>query len=174
MQGERETFLVFRGGGRGGRNGPLENGRAQTLRDCHPFALLRASAYFVARNDNLAAGGAYQDFFRAKRIRLALRDGAQSPFDPSRRRDNSAPPQGERDLGLRPSAVAQKISDWSRFMSPAVETPGALVIQVPSRQTLPRVVMTPQRRSPWSGRPPRRRTQLCLRVERSPEDPGGF
>jgi hypothetical protein len=35
-----------------------DNGRVQTLRDCHPFALLRASAYLVARNDNLAAGGA--------------------------------------------------------------------------------------------------------------------
>ena len=34
-----------------------DNGRVQTLRDCHPFALLRASAYLVARNDNLAAGG---------------------------------------------------------------------------------------------------------------------
>ena len=34
-----------------------DNGRAQTLRECHPFALLRASAYLVARNDNLAAGG---------------------------------------------------------------------------------------------------------------------
>ena len=37
-----------------------DNGRVQTLRDCHPFALLRASAYLVARNDNLAAGGAAQ------------------------------------------------------------------------------------------------------------------
>jgi hypothetical protein len=43
-----------------------DNGRAQTLRECHPFAEfilseaegLRASAYLVARNDNLAAGGA--------------------------------------------------------------------------------------------------------------------
>jgi hypothetical protein len=35
-----------------------DNGRVQTLRECHPFALLRASAYLVARNDNLAAGGA--------------------------------------------------------------------------------------------------------------------
>ena len=35
-----------------------DKGRVQPLRDCHPFALLRASAYLVARNDNLAAGGA--------------------------------------------------------------------------------------------------------------------
>jgi hypothetical protein len=35
-----------------------DNGRVQTLRECHPFALLRASAYLVARNDNLDAGGA--------------------------------------------------------------------------------------------------------------------
>ena len=35
-----------------------DNGRVQTLRDCHPFASLRASAYLVARNDNLDAGGA--------------------------------------------------------------------------------------------------------------------
>ena len=35
-----------------------DNGRVQKLRECHPFALLRASAYLVARNDNLDAGGA--------------------------------------------------------------------------------------------------------------------
>ena len=43
-----------------------------------PSSGLRAGLS-VARNDNLAAGGAYQDFFRAKRIRLALRDGAKEP-----------------------------------------------------------------------------------------------
>jgi hypothetical protein len=36
-----------------------------------------ATLLSVARNDNLAAGGAYQDFLRAKRIPLALRDGAK-------------------------------------------------------------------------------------------------
>ncbi len=50
-----------------------------------PSAILRA-ALSVARNDNLAAGGAYQDFLRAKRIPLALRDGAET----------TAPPQCER------------------------------------------------------------------------------
>jgi len=43
-----------------------DDGRVQTLRDCHPFAEfilseaegLRASANLVARNDNLDAGGA--------------------------------------------------------------------------------------------------------------------
>jgi hypothetical protein len=37
-----------------------------------PSAVLRAGLS-VARNDNLAAGGAYYDFLRAKRIPLALR-----------------------------------------------------------------------------------------------------
>ena len=41
---------------------------------------------------------------------------------------------------LRPSAIAQTISDWPRCMSPAVKTPGTLVIQCASRPTLPRSV----------------------------------
>ena len=31
---------------------------------------------------------------------------------------------------LRPSAIAQTMSDWPRCMSPAVKTPGTLVIQL--------------------------------------------
>ena len=34
---------------------------------------------------------------------------------------------------LRPSAIAQTMSDWPRCMSPAVKTPGTLVIQLASR-----------------------------------------
>ncbi len=44
-----------------------------------PSAMLRAGLS-VARNDiNLAAGIAYHDFLRAKRIPPALRDGAKPP-----------------------------------------------------------------------------------------------
>jgi len=52
---------------------------------------------------------------------------------------------------MRASAMAQKINHWARCVSHAVKTPGTLVIQFSSRQTLPREVMTPQRRSPWPG-----------------------
>ena len=53
---------------------------------------------------------------------------------------------------LRPSAMAQTISDWPRCMSPAVNTPGTLVIQVASRQTVPRSV----KRTPnWASIPSR-------------------
>ena len=55
---------------------------------------------------------------------------------------------------LRPSAIAHTISDWPRCMSPAVKTPGTLVIQVASRHTLPRsVIFTPSASSipPRSG-----------------------
>src|SRR3989304_4908401 len=40
----------------------------------------------------------------------------------------------------RPSAIAQTMSDWPRVMSPAVNTPGTLVILVSSALTLPRSV----------------------------------
>ena len=40
---------------------------------------MSAALPVVARNDNLDGGGAYQDFLRAKRIPLALRDGAKTP-----------------------------------------------------------------------------------------------
>ena len=45
-----------------------------------------------------------------------------------------------------PRRCAQTIRDWPRCMSPAVKTPGTLVIQFSSRQTLPRSV----RRTPRS------------------------
>ena len=41
---------------------------------------------------------------------------------------------------LRPSAIAHTMRDWPRCMSPAVNTPSTLVIQFPSRDTLPRSV----------------------------------
>ena len=44
----------------------------------------------------------------------------------------------------RPSAIAQTISDWPRCMSPAVKTPGTLVIQLASRHTLRSVSLTPK------------------------------
>ena len=53
---------------------------------------------------------------------------------------------------VRSSRMAHTISDWSRCISPAVKTPGTLVIQVSSRQTIPR----------------------CLRLGRSPKNRGGF
>ena len=53
---------------------------------------------------------------------------------------------------LRPSAMAQTMSDWPRCMSPAVKTDGTLVIQFSSRQTLPR----PVRRTPSSASSPSR------------------
>jgi hypothetical protein len=74
-----------------------------------PSSGLRAGLS-VARNDNLAAGGAYQDFVRAKRIPLALRDGAKEPrlLSANGMRPDGLP-QGERDLGLRPSAMAYRL-----------------------------------------------------------------
>ena len=43
---------------------------------------------------------------------------------------------------LRPSAMAQTMSDWPRCMSPAANTPGTLVIHSSSVQTAPRSVVS--------------------------------
>src|SRR5438105_3345061 len=49
---------------------------------------------------------------------------------------------------LRPSAIAQTMSDWPRCMSPAAKTPGTFVIQFALRATVPRAVSAMPR--PWT------------------------
>ena len=85
------------------------------------------------------------------------RSGAGSPVEEGGRAAHAMAPPGppatpagrgsERPSGralalgaLRPSAIAHTIRDWPRCMSPAVNTPGTLVIQSASRHTLPRSV----------------------------------
>ena len=78
----------------------------------------------------------------------AMRAAPASPIVPIRNRSTPR-------AALRPSAIAQTMSDWPRCMSPAVNTPGTLVIQLASRHTLPRSVsLTPKFSSrPWRSGP---------------------
>ena len=66
-------------------------------------------------------------------LRLPRRAARAAATRPSGRRRSRA-------AALRPSAIAQTMSDWPRCMSPAVKTPGTLVIHRASRATLPRSV----------------------------------
>ena len=75
---------------------------------------------------------------------LRVKAGREAPTCPS---DRDRRPRA----ADRPSAIAQTISDCPRCMSPQANTPGTLVIQFGSRQTLPRSVS----RTPRVGQHPR-------------------